>query len=121
MGGMESTSQGVQRTDKDSTEQTWGDNIRTVGSNVFRIGILNIGGLSTERNSGKTEELQVYLTKLRLSVVGLNECNAHWKMVPTQYCLPERTRGWWECMHINTAYFESYQSLSKHQAGGVSL
>ena len=56
-----------------------------------------------------------------LSVVGLNECNAHWKMVPTQYCLPERTRGWWECMHINTAYFESYQSLSKHQAGGLSL
>ena len=63
MGGMESTSQGVQRTDKDSTKQNWGDNIRTVGSNIFRIGILNIGGLSTERNGGKMEELRVYLTK----------------------------------------------------------
>ena len=93
MGGMETTSHGVQRTVKDSTEQTSGDDIRMVGSNVFRIGILYIGGLSMERNSGKMEELQVYLTKLRLSVVGLNECNAHCKMVPMQYCLPERPRG----------------------------
>ena len=45
----------------------------------------------------------------------------HWKMVPIQQCLPERMRGWWECLQINTAYFEAYQVLARHQAGGVSL
>ena len=30
-------------------------------------------------------------------------------------------RGWWECLQINTAYFEAYQVLARHQTGGVSL
>jgi len=51
----------------------------------------------------------------------MTECNVHWKMVPVQKCLPERMRGWWECLQINTAYFEAYQVLARHQAGGVSL
>ena len=69
----------------------------------------------------KMEELRIYLTRLRLDAIGITECNVHWKMVPIQQCLPERMRGWWECVQINTAYFEAYQVLARHQAGGVSL
>ena len=59
--------------------------------------------------------------KLRLDAIGITECKVHWKMVPILKCLPERMRGWWECLQINTAYFEAYQVLARHQAGCVSL
>jgi len=89
--------------------------------NVFRVGAINIGGLPSEGHGAKLEEIRIYLSKLRLDAVGLTECNVHWKMVPVQFCLPERTRGWWECLNINTAYYSEFRGLARHQAGGVSL
>ena len=96
----------------------WGDDIEVGWSNVFSIGFLNVGGLMVVGYGAKMEELRIYLTKLRLDAIGITECNLHWKMVPVQKCLPERMRGW---SQINTAYFEAYQVLARHQAGGVSL
>ena len=90
-------------------------------SEVFRIGVLNVGGLMADGYGAKMEELRIYLTKLRLDSIGLTECNVHWKMVPVHKCLPERTRGWWEALQITTAYFESYPVLARNQVGGVSL
>jgi len=105
----------------DSQEQGWGDDIGVERSNGFRLGVLNVGGLLAEGNGAKMQELRTYFTRLRLDVIGITECNAHWKMVPVQQCLPEKTRGWWECLKINSAYYEDYPVLSRHQAGGVSL
>ena len=99
----------------------WGDDIDVRWSNVFRIGFLNVGGLMVDGHGAKMDELRIYLTRLRLDAIGITECNVHWKIVPIQKCLPERMRGWWECLQINTAYFEAYQILARHQAGGVSL
>jgi hypothetical protein len=72
-------------------------------------------------HSAKLEELQMYLSNCRLTAIGLTECNAHWKMIPVQTSMAERTRGWWESLHINSAYYSWYQSLAKYQAEGVSL
>ena len=105
----------------DSHAKGWGDDIEVVRANVFRVGVLNIGGLMSDGYGAKMEELRIYLTKLRLDSIGLTECNDHWKMVPVHKCLPERTRGWWECLYITTAYFEKYPILARNQAGGVSL
>ena len=99
-----------------SHERYWVDDIDAGRSNVFRIGFLNVGGLLLDGYGAKMEELGIYLTKLRLDAIGITECNVHWKMVP-----PKRMRGWWVCLQINTAYFEAYQVLARHQAGGVSL
>jgi hypothetical protein len=102
-------------------EEHWGEEIGTVRSNVFRIGVLNIGGFPVDGQSAKLEELRMYISNCRLDVIGLTECNAHWKMIPVQNSMAERTRGWWESLHINSAYYSGYQSLAKFQAGGVSL
>ena len=67
-----------------SHEKGWGDDVEVVRSKVFRIGVLNIGWLMAEGYGAKMEELRIYLTKLRLDVIGLTECNVHWKMVPVQ-------------------------------------
>ena len=82
----------------DSHERNWGDDIEVERSNVFRIGFLNVGSLMVDGYGAKMEVLRIYLMKLRLDVIGITECNVHWKMVPVQKCLPERMRGWWECL-----------------------
>ena len=71
--------------------------------------------------NNKMKEIQTYVSKLKLDVFGISECNIAWKNMPIHNRLAERTRGWWEAMHVNTAYFETYPSRSKSQAGGVSL
>ena len=81
--------------------------------------MLNIGGFPVDGHSAKLEELRLYLSNCKLDSIGLTECNAHWKMIPVHYNMAERTRGWWENMHINIAYYAEYKSLSKQQAGGV--
>ena len=105
----------------DSHDRGWGDDVGVVRSNGFRIGVLNVGGLLAEGYGAKMQELRTYITKLRLDAIGLTECNVHWKMVPVQHSLPERTRGWWECLKLVTAYYEDYPVLAKNQVGGVSL
>jgi hypothetical protein len=40
-------------------------------------------------------------------------------MILVHYNMAEQTRGWWEILHINVAYYADYPSLAKHQAGGV--
>jgi hypothetical protein len=95
--------------------------IETKRDNVFRVGMLNIGGFPVDSNSAKAEEIRLYILNCRLDVISLTECNAHWKMIPVQYSMAERTQGWWESLHINQAYYSEYKSLAKYQAGGVCL
>ena len=87
---MESFPRSGQRKDKDSRVRAWGDDIMEKRPNVFRVGANIIGGLPLEGHGAKLEEIWIYLSKLRLDAVGLTECSVHWKMVPVQFCLPER-------------------------------
>jgi hypothetical protein len=119
--GMEDTNNSVEQQAKDSGEKEWGDDTGMERTNVFRIGMLNIGGFPVDRQSAKAKEIWMYIANCQLDAIGLTECNAHWKMIPIQYGIAERTRGWWESMQINTAYYSEYKSLAKHQAGGVTL
>ena len=66
----------------------WGDDMEVVRSKVFRVGVLNIGGLMADGYGAKMEELRIYLTRRRLDVIGLSECNVHWSMVPVHRRLP---------------------------------
>ena len=88
---------------------------------VLRVGMPNMGGFPCDNNRAKTEELCMYIANCSMDVIGLTECTAHWKMILVQHSMAECTRGWWESMHINVAYYSEYASLTKYQAGGVSL
>jgi hypothetical protein len=79
---LEDTSSGIGQNEKDSTEEHWGEDIGTVRSDIFRIGVLNIGGFPVDGHGTKSEELRIYLSNCRLDAIGLTECNAHWKMIP---------------------------------------
>jgi len=57
----------------------------------------------------------------RFDVVCLTENNLHWKNVPIQNRLYERTRGWWADLHQSTAYYQNYVTAEQAQVGGVSV
>ena len=84
--------------------------------------MVNVGGLPVDDTTNtKMKEIHAYMSKLNVDVIGLSECNISWKNLPVQQCLQEQTRGWWESLQINSAYYESFGGRAKSQAGGVSL
>jgi hypothetical protein len=113
----------------DSLTGTWGDQLGSPQQDTLRIGHLNVNGLGksscrfrcNEDASCKQCNLRCFLTSKRFDIVGITECNVHWKLVDVSDRLPERTRGWWESLHLNTAYYKDYPAANTYQVGGVSL
>ena len=105
----------------DRTSLPWGHNLVDQPENTFRIGLLNTGGIPVDATNSKTTILRQYISKIRPDAMALTEMNVHWKSVSVGRRLPERTLGWWECLHLNTAYYEGYKVGSSFQPGGVSL
>ena len=118
-------------TEDDKTDQPWGHELRDPDPNSFRIGFLNHGGFpvlscripaSQARNCiCKNCELRAFISQHRFDVIGLAESNLHWRNVPVEDRLQERTRQWWECIHMSTAYFQKFNAASASQHGGVTL
>jgi hypothetical protein len=71
--------------------------------------------------SCKNCALQVFVSRHRFDAFGLAECNLFWKKMAISDRLPERTRGWWESIHLSTASYEKYPAPTASQYGGVSL
>lgn len=101
---------------------SWGHKIRERKQDgILRVGLLNHGGFSVQAGSTKDKLLLQYIRKYDFDIIALTESNQHWKNVPIEERLPERTRGWWEAMHLNTSYYKDFPVKNKFQPGGVSL
>jgi hypothetical protein len=109
----------------------WGNVLQDPAPNSFRFGFLNHGGFppfsckvanrSIQACSCKNCSLRVFVSRHRFDALGLAECNLFWKKVAISDRLPERTRGWWESIHLSTASYEKYPAPTASQYGGVSL
>ena len=111
-----------QRLNEDLHELPWGHKLGAKkSSDCFRIGLLNPNGLPVKGTDIKNKILRDYINQTQLDSVCLSECNIHWKQLPIDQRLHERTLGWWECLHTNTAYYDTYKTSATQQAGGVSL
>jgi hypothetical protein len=103
--------------------EQWGDRIERIGGDIFRVGFLNHGGFNTKAAEGKGKEKDLfnYISKYRFSVIGLAENNVSWKEVPAEERLTERTKGWFEALTMNTAYFKEHPVRQKFQPGGCDI
>ena len=91
-------------------------------SDVFRIGLINPGGIPIDLTNAKSKVLRQFITKVNMDAIGLIETNINWKHATVSQRLPERTRGWWENLHLNSACcYEEYSNPHPAQPGGVSL
>ena len=96
---------------QDPQKEWWGHRRSVVSELDFRIGMVNVGGLPVDDTSNtKMKEIHLYVSKLNVDVIGLSECNVSWRNLPVQDRLQERTRGWWESIQINSAYYETFGS-----------
>ena len=102
-------------------DKPWGHNLVSQPSDTFRIGLLNPGGIPIDLKNAKSTLLRQFITKTKMDVIGLIETNVNWRYAPINQRLPERTRGWWENIHLNSACYENYNNPQPAQPGGVSL
>ncbi len=97
--------QGRHNTDSIDTSYTqsdrYGDDINRKEVNVLRIGFQNIGGLPTEKNKLKDDNLRQGISKWEFNVFGLAEINVDWRAISEEDRLFCRTRFWWESLHLS--------------------
>ena len=53
-----------------------------------------------DARESKNKAVFNFIKEHKVDVIGFTECNVHWKGVPTADRLEERTRGWFEALHI---------------------
>lgn len=102
-------------------EEGWGNVRAKEAILALRIGLLNHGGFPPEAAHGKNHDIREFVSKHGFDVVGLTENNLNWQKVPVQNRLHERTRGWFEALHLTTAYYQAFNGISEFLPGGVSL
>ena len=78
-------------------------------------------GFPVDPKEEKTQRLRKYISHHRFDTVCLTENNIHWKNIPVQNRLYERTRGWYQDLHISTAYYDAHETQEAAQVGGVTI
>ena len=109
----------VEDTQEDS--HFFGDPLTYKPDHLFRIFLLNIGGLSKSQNNYKNQALKQILINNKVDVCCLTETNVHWKLLPPEERLNSRFQYWFENLHVHGSYFASYPYADWHQVGGTSL
>ena len=99
----------------------WGDTRRQTADDCLRIGFWNCGGLPAANSDPKNRMIREWIQQHQFNIVGLSECNVHWKKLQADQRLPERTMGWFESLHLSLAYNLNWKPKSTYQVGGVLL
>ena len=84
------------------------------------MGFANIGTYPLQ-HANREYNLRDFIKHHQFDVFGLAELNVHWKNVSAHQRLHERTRGWFESLHLNTAYWQGFHTNGVSQYGGTSL
>ena len=101
--------------------ESWGDIRRHGVDECIRIGFWNCGGLPATNTDPKNAMIRDWILHHQFNIVGLSECNIHWKKMRADQRLPERTLGWFESIHLSLAYHLDWLPQTTYQVGGVLL
>lgn len=90
---------------------------------VFRIVLLNIGGLQQSGATQKNQDLLQFVNEKEADVIALTEVNVHWKLLPVAERLEERMKGWWGegSPHLSYAYYKDFPDATPSQVGGTAI
>ena len=89
--------------------------------NTLRVSLANIGGFPMCANDEKNDAIRQFVNDNKIDVSLWTETDKHWQSLAFKDRLPTRTAGWFEALHMTTAYYQSYPGAMKQQFGGVSL
>lgn len=105
----------------DGNNDEWGNKLGNKSKNGLRVAFQNINGFPRYREQKKNDEIREFMNGNRLDIYGMGEINRCWKNIPYVDSLYERTRGWWENLHISTAYNRNERNKFQYQPGGVAM
>ena len=89
--------------------------------NTLRIALTNAGGFPISSEDEKNKELLNFVQENEIDVPMWTETDKHWSSLDCKDRLPARTGGWFEALHMSTAYYKAYPGATRQQYGGVSL
>jgi hypothetical protein len=98
----------------------WGDQIDMKKTKTIRIGLANIGGIPINHKKIKNKRIMTFLKTLKFDVFGIPEVNLHWKLLPSDSQLSQRTTPWFTDIKASTAYYEDFQVSGPKQYGGTT-
>jgi hypothetical protein len=106
-----------------SDTEHFGDQIGKREDSSFLIGFKNIGGFPVAATTGQTKDQQIrqFIIENELDSAGLIETDVKWNECAMRDRLEQRTRGWFEGLSIQKAYYRKNPNRSKHQYGGTSV
>jgi hypothetical protein len=124
----DTTTQGDSERVEKGDEKTFGNDENKKEKDCWRVGLLNYGGFALKscqrRICGcKDCNFRARSKKMKVDVVLVTETDVHWQSVQVENRLRERTRGWWEAIHIRSAYYKAYRTSrgSAKQYGGTAI
>jgi exonuclease III len=95
----------------------WGDNLNKKQDSTIRIGFNNINGFKSEINHVHNHDIKAFILKYEFDIFGMCEVNLHWKNCHHHWS--ECTKGWFQRLHSNVAYYKTFPTTAAFQVGGV--
>ena len=99
----------------------WGDTMSRKSSTSLHIGFQNPDGFPLDIRASKNQVIHEFLEQHKFDCCGFYEVNVCWKLLSQSAQLHERTRGWFEDIHLSIAHHRSPKIMSAAQVGGAMV
>jgi len=101
----------------------WGDDLSTPKpDSTLRICFQNVGGIPHDNVHIKNSQIISFVNSSETDILALSEINVGWRHLPIHQRMHERTRGWWEALHLSLGYYQSDPLVqSAFQPGGTAV
>ena len=97
-------------------DENWGKEDGTI-----RLAFQNVNGLGFDEGQIKLQRIFDFLHKYNIDKLGIAEVNIYWQKMDKDKRLWDKTRGWFEGLHVHTSYNTNEPTISKrYQPGGVA-
>lgn len=90
-------------------------------SHTIRIAQLNVRSVPHTSADEANNDLIELINKFQIDIIGLQELNKKWHVLPEEDRWHQRTRTWWESRHAALAYYVEDIGTKRHQPGGTSV
>ena len=88
---------------------------------TVRIAFQNINGFNFDNEQVKYKRVYNFMAKFEIDAMGIAESNTYWPQLNSKARLWDKTKGWFEGIHLNTGFNKTEKKISKrYQPGGVA-
>ena len=88
---------------------------------TLRFAFQNINGFNFDKEKVKYKRVYNFMDKFEIDAMGIAESNTYWPLLNTRERLWDKTKGWFEGIHLNTGFNKTEKKISKrYQPGGVA-